>query len=101
MEVRFQKFTVQVYNKSVVDALQGSPWMIKQDSNLARHMLLLPHFQEVQFHYIFREANQSTDYLAKLGLFSSVDFFLVCRVPIGLRRLLRLDLSKLSLRLVA
>lgn len=76
--------------------------MIKQDSNLARHILLvLPHFQEVQFPYLFREANQCADYLAKLGLFNSVNFFWFDECPFVLRRLLRLDLSKLSLRLVS
>lgn len=44
--------------------------------NLIKHIFLLfLHFEKVQFHHIFREANECADYLAKLGMSSSIDFF--------------------------
>lgn len=88
----FKKVIVQVDNKFVVDALQGSSWLLKQGSNLITHiLLLLPHFEEVQFHCIFKEANQYADYLAKLDMSGSFEVSWFDECPLALRSVFRMD----------
>lgn len=98
----FKNLMVEVDNIFVIEALQSPSLKNKQGSTLVRHiLLLLHHFEEVQFKHIFRESNQCADFLAKLILHNNDDCVWFDSCLLGLRRLISSDWSDLSVRLVA
>lgn len=98
----FKRLIIQVDNKFVVEALDGSNLVQRHGSNWVRRIFLqVRNFEALRFEHIFREFKRCADYLVKLDLSDLKDCTWFGDCPLELNQVLVYDCIGSYVRLVA
>ena len=96
LQIQGQVVLIELDSKTIVDAFNSQAYsntIVSSIMDDCRHMIL--RILQTCFRHIYREANRSADYLAKLGTSIEGDFIVFHSPPVDLVSILEADASGL------